>query len=82
MISVLYGIWRPDFCVFCVIIVRSYWCMFGIWFVCRRMGGVRVVELLTCALLLLGEYLKELGSVLEGDECWESRGLKLSDREV
>ena len=49
---------------------------------CVGMDGVRVVELLTCAVLLLDECLKKLGYVLEGDECWESRGRRLSDREV
>jgi hypothetical protein len=58
------------FCVFCVIIVRS-WCRFGIWFVCVVVSGVRVVELLRCAVLLLGERLKKSGPVFESDECWE-----------
>ncbi len=49
---------------------------------CVEVGGVRVVELVTCEVLLLGECLKKLGSVLEGDECWESKGKRLSDREV
>ncbi len=43
---------------------------------------MRVVELLTYALLLLGKGVKKVGFVLEGDECWESRGLKLSNRAV
>ena len=81
MISVLDGLLRPVFCVFCVIIVRS-WCRFGIWFVCVVVSGVRVVELLRCAVLLLGECLKKLGSMFESDECWESKGLRLSDRRV
>jgi hypothetical protein len=50
--------------------------------VCVGMGGVRVVALLTCTLLLLGGCVRKLGSVLEGDECCEGKSLRLSDREV
>ncbi len=49
---------------------------------CFMVGNVRVVELLTCAVLLLGKCLKKLGYVLEGDECSESKGGMLSDKEV
>ncbi len=49
---------------------------------CVEVSGVRVVELLNCAVLLLGECLKKSGSVLEGDECLESKGRRLFDREV
>ncbi len=49
---------------------------------CVEVGGVRVVELVTFAVLLLVECLKKSGYVLEGDECWESKGRRLSDREV
>ncbi len=48
--SVLDGLWRPVFCVFCVIMMRS-WCMFGIWFVCKGVDGVEIVEVLDVLLL-------------------------------
>ena len=49
---------------------------------CVVVSGVKVVELMRCAVLLLGECLKKLGSMFESDECWESKGLRLSDRRV